>query len=316
MIFPHYLQGGIKDADDPRDYIENSKLHAGSKHLISLDIKDFYNNIKQSSVLDVFKYFFKFPEDVSSLLTQLVTLNGRVPQGACTSSYVANLILHNSEYSIVSRLRSKGFTYTRLLDDVTISSKQHLDQNTSTKLIIEVAAIFKKHGLRLNSKKTRIERSDDLKAKYEVTGVWVGHGVPKVRREDRRHIRHLVFICEKEHETDRYSDSYHELWNRVSGQVARLTRLKHSQAKALRSKLSLVLPLYDDRQKSQLIFETEKLIRKSTSSHVRPGVIDAYNKVIYRLGILGRTDKATAKTLRKTLKARFSSMPTKSEIWE
>jgi retron-type reverse transcriptase len=110
--FPLYLQGGIKDDENKRNYIKNAKFHALSNTLINLDIKNFYDSIQQDYVFKIFKFFFKFPDDVSKALTSLVTLNGRVPQGACTSSYIANLIFFNSEYNIVSKLRSQKINYT------------------------------------------------------------------------------------------------------------------------------------------------------------------------------------------------------------
>lgn len=316
IVFPQYLQGGIKDDISPRDYVRNSSFHAGSKSLICLDIRSFYDNIKEPYVFAIFKHLLKFPDDVSKLLTDVVLLNGRVPQGACTSSYIANLIFFNSEYRHVSRLRNKGITYTRLLDDITISSKTLLSKEDCTKIISDMAGLFKKYELKLHKGKTKTERSDDLNSKYTVTGVWIGHGIPKVRRADRNHIRHLVYICEKEHSKDNCHETYHALWNRVSGQVARLTRLKHAQAPSLRLRLSAILPHYDNTQKSKVIFEAQKLLRKSKSSHSNIGVITAYNKVMHSLGILSRTDSFTSKTLRKQLQNRYTGIPTKAQIWE
>ncbi|WLI08352.1 reverse transcriptase family protein [Pseudomonas sp. FP597] len=314
--FPPYLQGGIKDVNSPRDYVENCKLHVGSSFLISLDIKNFYDNIKVSSVFDIFKYFFKFPDDVCEILTSLVTLNGHVPQGACTSSYVANLVFHNSEYKLVSNFRDRGLTYSRLLDDVTVSSSTLISQEATTEIIRAVAAIFRKHDLRLNSKKTKVERSDDLGADFKVTGLWVSHGQPKLKKDERRYIRQLVYVCEKDYKANPCSEKYHELWNRVSGKVAILTRLKHVEARKLRARLGCVLPLYDDDAKAKICFESKKLLRRHPSTHSKVGVMTAYHKIIHSLGILTRTDRVLARSLRRQLRARYSTLPLKSDIWE
>lgn len=314
--FPTYLQGGIKDDLSPRDYIKNSVQHAGSKSLIGLDIKNFYPNIREEHVLSLFKNLFNFPDDVSSLLTSLVTLEGRVPQGACTSSYIANLVFFNSEYKIVSALRNKGLTYTRLLDDITISSAKLINQECSIEHIKSVAGLVKKLDLRLNNTKTKIERSDDLKSEYEVTGVWVGHGIPKLRKSDRKYIRQLVYICEKEADKSISSDEYHKLWNRVSGQVAKCTRLGHPQAKDYRLRLSKILPTYDETTKNKLISDSIRLIKKPLPSHNRISVINAYRKTIYALGILSRTDRSLSKNLRRKLQARFANLPSKAEMWD
>lgn len=314
--YPFYLQGGIKDDAAPRDYIENSRIHSGSKFLISLDIRDFYGNIRLESVRSVFKYLFKFPDDVTDTLVRLVTREGRVPQGACTSSYVANLIFHNSEYSYVKKLRDKGFSYSRLLDDVTISCNRLITQEEATEIIKYVSGLFREHGLRLRVSKTKLERSDDLKASYAVTGVWVGHGVPKIRRAERDMIRHSVYICERECFKDRYSDAYHVLWNKVSGQVAKLTRLNHVQAQGLRDRMRDILPLYDSKAVASVRREVEKMLRRPVAHHAKVPVIEAYRQLINKLGILGRTNKPLAKALRRQLKARFAGVPTKAMMWE
>lgn len=314
--YPHYLQGGVKDEDDPRDYIENSRMHSGSKSLISLDIRDFYGNIPLESVFGVFKYFFKFPDDISKLLSAIVTREGKVPQGACTSSYIANLIFHNSEYDYVNKLRGQGFVYSRLLDDVTISTGRLLSQDEATAQIKFIAGLFREHGLRIKKSKTKIERSDDLTTEYSVTGVWVGHGIPKLRRAERDKIRHAVYICECEYQKDCCSDVYHALWNKVSGQVAKLTRLEHAQAPKLRARMRIILPLYDGKATASIVRDADRLLRRPRSTHVRVSVVEAYRKLINRLGILTRTNKVLAKSLRRQLKLKFSDVPSKASMWE
>ena len=314
--YPTYLQGGVKDEAQPRDYIENSKIHAGSKFLISLDIRNFYDNIHIDSVLSIFKHLFKFPEDVSTLLTSLVTREGKVPQGACTSSYIANLIFHNSEYSYVKKLRDNGFYYSRLLDDVTISADRLVPQEEVTKTIKYVAGLFSEHGLRLRGSKTKIERADDLKSAYAVTGVWVGHGIPKIRRTERDMIRHSVYICEQEYAKNCFSDEYHALWNKVSGQVAKLTRLNHAQAPKLRHRMRSILPLYDSMATASIWRETDQMLKRPKKSHTKIGVINAYRRLIYQLGILARTDKGLSRALRRQLQSRFSGVPSKALMWE
>lgn len=314
--YPEYLQGGIKDESNPRDYIENSMIHAGSRFLISLDIRNFYDSISIESVVSVFKHFFKFPDDVSEVLSKIVTRDGRVPQGGCTSSYVANLIFHNSEYNYVKKLRDDGFFYSRLLDDVTISSSRLISQDEATDRIKYVAGLFREHGLRLRQSKTKLERSDDLSAAYTVTGVWVGHGIPKLRRSERDMIRHSVYICEQEYSKNCYSDEYHVMWNKVSGLVAKLTRLNHAQAQKLRDRMGAILPLYDSKATASIWREVDRMLKRPLATHKKIAVMQSYRRLINKLGILTRTDRPLAKSLRRQLKIRFSDVPSKMKMWE
>lgn len=314
--FPSYLQGGICDPENPRDHVNNSKIHAGSLVLVSLDIKNFYDNIKYNSVLDIFRNFFKFSDDVSKVLSDLVTLRGRVPQGACTSSYIANLIFYNKEYSLVNKFSSRKIKYSRLLDDVSLSSDRELSEQEITDSITDVSGMFKKHGLRIHPDKKKIEYSSDTRSEYKVTGVWISHNIPKLRRKDRDYIRQLVYICEKEYLKDNSSDDYHELWNRSSSKVATMCRLQHAQAKQLRRRMSNILPVYSENRKKQLAVEVKKLMSRNQSDANSIGFIKAYNKAIHSIGILSRNDKALSIQYRKMLKEKFPNVNSEIKHWE
>lgn len=316
ILFPDYLQGGIKDDKSPRDHVNNSLIHAGSSVLISLDIKNFYENIKYDSVLNIFSNFFNFPGDVSKVLADLVTLKGRVPQGACTSSYIANLVFFNTEYSIVNYLRSSGLKYSRLLDDVAISSANLISKEKVDSAISKVSGMFKRHNLRIHPQKKKIEHSADTRNQYAVTGVWVAHGVPKIRRKERDLTRHLVHICECEYKNDPTSDRYHDLWHKTSAKVAVMTRLKHSQAHLLRQRLSKILPCFSEARRNQIKHEYRKIMRRDPSESQSLGFATAYHKLVHSLGILSRTDRPLSRLYRKSLSNRFPKVHSKSKHWE
>lgn len=312
--YPFYLQGGIRDVDNKRDYVENAKFHANSNGLIALDIVDFYNNITAEQVFRVFKYFFKFPDDVAGVLTSLTTLDGRVPQGASTSSYLANLVFYNSEYSVVNKFDKKDLKYTRLLDDITVSSVKQLSQKDKTSIIKSVYAFVKGNGFEIKDEKTKILENSSHSIPYDVTGLWVGHAKPKLRKSERRYIRQLVYACEKSYTVDRTDNDFHALWNRTSGLVAKMQRLDHVQSKGLRLRLSKVLPVYSDTIAKQVVADAQKLLKRSPAFH-KIGFIDTVNKTIYRLGVLGRTERKTAFYLKKLIKTKFKDMPNRGEYW-
>lgn len=95
----------------------------------------------------------RFSPDVSIALTELVTLNNQVPQGGCCSSYIANLLFFNSEYNLYNRLQSIGYSYTRLLDDITISSDEDISLEEKTKVIQLVYRMVSQHRLSINEDK-------------------------------------------------------------------------------------------------------------------------------------------------------------------
>jgi hypothetical protein len=310
--YPSYLQGGIKDDLNSRDYINNSSIHVKPEILINLDIKNFYPNIKSNYVLDIFKNFCKFEPAVAEVLTKLVTLNGKVPQGGYCSSYMANLIFYAEEYKLVQKLRKKGWRYSRLLDDITLSSLVHIDDHVSP--IKEIAALFRKYDLKLNKKKTDVSHRIKGISSLLVTGVWIGHGVPKVKRHERRYIRQLVYVCEQKHKDGAHSEEYHAFWNQVSGKVAKLTRLNHPEAPCLRKRLKFILPVFDEHERNSLVREVKVLCSKKTQPE-RIGFIKRINQAFYSIGILSRTEKGLAKSLRNELTEAHGNIPTLKEYW-
>jgi len=87
------------------------------------------------------------------------------------------------------------------------------------------------------------------------------------------------------------------------------------QAKKLRKRLSLVLPLYDENMQKQITQETKKLIDLSAPQNQRIGNIKRVNKLINKLGILARNNKSLANSLRLQLNNVYANRPTTKEIW-
>lgn len=312
VIYPEYLMGGIKDTQNPRDYISNSKKHLKKESLINLDIENFYHSIKKTYVTKIFKHLFKFNDEVSSILTELVTLDGEVPQGACTSSYIANLVFFNSEYSLVSKFRSKKVTYTRLLDDITLSTDRKLTNDEKEWLISQVTGMIVNHELKLKNSKTRIENRHHPRSKYEVTGAWVKYGEPKLRKKERNKIRHDVYLCESLYYKDPTTEEYHKLWNRTSGLVSKLGRFNHTnEAKKLRKRLSSILPKYSDSQAKTLQTKVHQLIKRKIKNNIdinSSGISKQVLRFYHNLGILSRTHPHISKPLKNQLRAEFGQM--------
>ncbi|WP_404396660.1 reverse transcriptase family protein [Idiomarina loihiensis] len=315
--FPSYLKGAIRDTDDPRDYIINAKEHGRSETLISLDITSFYESITEDKVTDILKYLLKFPSDVSELLTRLTVLDGKVPQGACTSSYIANLVFFNSEYKLVSRFRRKGIRYTRLLDDITLSSEKDLSTEEVESAIEGVVGLFSKYGLKNNSSKLRVEKRNFRNHNYRVTGLWVGNKNPALSKKERAYIRQLVFETEKLFKKDRTSSEYHKLWNMTSGKVAKMARLQHSQSKDYRKRLSVILPELGEDDVEKLVYNVKRFVGRLQSGKNIPRVsrTKKFNRLMHKAGILARTDKQLSRSLKLQLKTVRELVSTKEELW-
>ncbi|KAB7663876.1 reverse transcriptase family protein [Plesiomonas shigelloides] len=314
--FPSYLQGGIASTEDvDRSYIKNAEIHCSSRTLINLDIKNFYTNIKYDVVFDIYKNFFRFSIPVCDVLTKLTTYKKQVPQGACTSSYLANLVFYNNEYLLVSFLRGKGFSYSRLLDDITISAKSECSEILTSDIIKRVASMLRKKDLKINNKKTKITDKREEHKEYKVTGLWVKHATPKLRKDERRYIRMLVYVCECKAQESRSTDEYHAFWNKTSGLVAKLKQLSHSQADSYRKRLSSILPICSEEKVYSINRRVKNALKIPVADHGSVSVIRRYNKLMYQLGILSRTEPELAKSLRKKMLHHYPSIKTINEYW-
>ena len=60
---------------------------------VNLDVKDFFPNVRHYIVYRMFRRELGFGRDVARLLTRLTTFRAGLPQGAPTSTAIANVLL-------------------------------------------------------------------------------------------------------------------------------------------------------------------------------------------------------------------------------
>ncbi|NHQ85268.1 RNA-directed DNA polymerase [Iodobacter sp. HSC-16F04] len=299
--FPHYLHGGIK-ALDPRDFHSNAKAHSGAETAITLDIKNFFPSIKADQVENLFLHLFKFPPNVSSVMSKLTTLNNCIPQGAPTSSYISNLILTEKEYRIAAKLESQGFIYTRLIDDITISSKKELPEKKITQIITNIAGMLTHYNFELHPEKVHIYSRSNPEKLMVITGLWLNRGMPRIEKSRRLQISNDVIAIAKlaTSSTGTSDASYHEKFNAASGKVALLQRFKHTEARRLRAILNEIQPTYNDYDKCKINKLAFRFLNKKTSKETI-GYLKKFYQFQYRASIIKRTDPALAKRIQEKL---------------
>lgn len=137
----------------------------------------------------LFLHELKCSRDVARLLTKLITINGEVPQGASTSTDIANLVFRKTDYRLNGLAAKFGLKYTRFVDDLTFSGR-----NISQQFITIVKSIVRESGFRLNDDK------EELRAKNQpqvVTGLSVKFKKPRVPRKKKREWRREKYLFEK-----------------------------------------------------------------------------------------------------------------------
>jgi len=153
---PSYAFGGIKHKDN----IRNARFHKGQKYIFQTDLKDFFPSITSKMVYEMFVRV-GFSHDVSSLLTKLTTYKGHLPQGAPTSTVIANLVFVPTGLEIQAIAERERLRFTTFVDDVTISS-----QSDFKNVVPEIVQTIQSHGFKISQGKTTYKSGIT-----EVTGV-------------------------------------------------------------------------------------------------------------------------------------------------
>lgn len=234
VSMPDYLHGSLKG----RDSLSNAKAHVGSKILIKEDIKNFFPSISAEAVFKIWTDICKYPPIVAYALTWLTTKDGYVPQGAKTSSYLANMALYKVEPSLVEELKKRGITYTRYVDDITLSSKRFIGEKEQVRLISLVCRTLGISGFK---PKRRKHETNTSAWAMSVTGLLVNQR-PSLPPKQRSAIRSQVEHLEAEALDFKATAVYRRRFNSVSGKVAVVQRHHPYQGQQLRQQLKKITP--------------------------------------------------------------------------
>ncbi|RKV80620.1 MAG: RNA-directed DNA polymerase [Neisseria sp.] len=236
ISYPEYLQGGIKK----RDYISNANQHTRSHTIINEDISNFYPSISRKIIYQVWVGFFHFSPEVADCLSQLVTFQGKLVQGSKVSGLLCNLILWNREDKLVMSLKSRGLTYTRYVDDITVSSNRYLSNREKQQIIREIYTLFYTVGAKPNRSKHKIAYKG---TKQTVNNLNVTSEKPTLPKEKRNEIRAAVFECEKKFQEGSSSIvEYKKIFESTKGRVNQLKRFHKKQANDLLQRLEKIHP--------------------------------------------------------------------------
>lgn len=163
-VSPHAF-GAIKG----RSIKGNAKRHAKAPFVAKLDIRAFYPSIKSQRIYDFFRAQ-KCSPDVASILTHLTTRDHSLPLGTSTSPFLADQIVHSLDHRIGGLARSMGLTYTRYVDDMTISGGFDL-----ARIADKIIEFVHQLGFKIKRSKLEFYRPGDGKKRI-ITGVEVREG--------------------------------------------------------------------------------------------------------------------------------------------
>lgn len=166
-----------------RSIKSNAELHLRQKHLLKMDLRDFFPSITKKRIINVF-IRMGYPQNVSFYLASLCCLDEKLPQGAPTSPVLSNVVAHGMDVRLSKLAEKSGLTYTRYADDLTFSGEK-----IGIGILEIIADIAKSEGFEVNQTKTRLCRT---KGRRIVTGISVSEDEMKVPRNFKRKLRQEV----------------------------------------------------------------------------------------------------------------------------
>ncbi|WP_227287142.1 retron St85 family RNA-directed DNA polymerase [Boseongicola sp. H5] len=171
-----------------RSAVQNAEYHLGAKHVLNVDIRQFFPSITMEQVHDIF-LSLGYQQDVAEMLSELCCLDDHVPQGAPTSPAIANLVLRELDTKLSALAEKAGHRYSRYADDLTFSSQSWIDDEFLNLVEDAVQAA----GFELKTAKTRFSGSE---GRMEVTGVVINEKLQPTRpwRKRTRAILHRMSL--------------------------------------------------------------------------------------------------------------------------
>jgi retron-type reverse transcriptase len=220
-----------------RNTLTNARPHVGRAVVVNADLENFFPTVTFGRVRGAFAELGYSPA-VATIFALLCTEAPRrqvsyagklfhvatgpraLPQGACTSPALSNLVARRMDSRLAGICRKMEWTYTRYADDLTLSANGEAAKKVGY-MLARLRHIAQDEGFVVNEKKTRVLRPN---TSQRVTGIVVNHA-PGVPRTIRRKLRAAVHRAKKEGRT---------ISPQVAGMVAYVQMVNLAQAAGLR----------------------------------------------------------------------------------
>lgn len=89
VLLPNEMYGSVRG----RNIKNNVEPHIGKRVVVTIDIRDCFPSVSYTRIFKLFREKFQYSKEVSTILTNLTTFRGTIPQGSPTSSMLLNILL-------------------------------------------------------------------------------------------------------------------------------------------------------------------------------------------------------------------------------
>jgi hypothetical protein len=144
--FPAPVLGGLKGYS----VLDNLRFHERPEVLVTLDLKRCFPSITHRDVYQALRDTLHFSGEVAALVTRLTTFQGRLPQGAPSSSLLANLVLIPLHSEIAQIALYYDLSWSIWVDDIALSGRR------AEEAIDLVIAAIHRHNYSVSRGKIRV----------------------------------------------------------------------------------------------------------------------------------------------------------------
>jgi len=232
-----------------RSTVTNATPHLSKALVVNLDLANFFPSITFPRVRGLFESVGYSPA-AATILALLCTesprtevmLDGKkywvavgeraLPQGACTSPALSNLISRKLDRRLAGAASKLGWSYTRYADDLTFSAGPSQKKDMPL-LLARIRHIVQEEGFSINEKKGRIQRAA---GRQEVTGIVV-NDKPGVSREEVRRLRAILHRAKTSGLAAQNRDNRPNFEAWLRGKIAYVMMVDRAKGLALRETL-------------------------------------------------------------------------------
>lgn len=186
---------GFRRGESYRSFLSE---HIGSEFFLRIDIASFFPSISETLIKNEFSNLVtcSIEEEktkILDLICEIVTLDGRLPQGACTSPMVSNIVMARLDQRITKYCQVFNVRYTRYADDLLFSSKS-FDFAQKKWFIKKIKYILASQNLRLNYSKLKLGSKE-----FALNGYIISANGIRLSRNRLSDIRHSVTFANDKH---------------------------------------------------------------------------------------------------------------------
>ena len=225
----------------------NAHLHVGQHVVVNVDLENFFPTITFNRVRGAFEHLGYSPA-VATILALLTTESPRreveyagsrfhvavgpraLPQGACTSPALSNLISRRLDSRLTGIAAKLGWRYTRYADDMSFSADEAASPRDKTGyLLARIRHIVQEEGFSVNEGKTRVLKQSTA---MKVTGLVVNDRLGVSRRETRT-LRAILHNARKHGLASQNRNNHPHFESQLRGRIAFVEMINPDQARDL-----------------------------------------------------------------------------------